>query len=265
MPILQNNQAVHCPLCGGGVRLHFRNNKWLDHYETLSGAEKQIAAGEIFKLDPRVAKELRRERNGKKTVAIVGLAPMTCGLAPFDEPDVGLDKHIEIWGLNEAHDFPWMRKWSRWFQLHPERLFKRVIEPHHGVKFHYEWLKKDHHKPIYMQHIYPEIPNSVEYPLQEIVNKFFSKLKHGKEQVKYFNSSVDYMIAYAIFTGKFDRIELYGIEMASDTEYIAQKSGVTFWIGTALAQGIEVYYPEQCHLMSAPLYAYQGQGARNEI
>jgi hypothetical protein len=263
-PIFHNGQMTKCPTCGSSVRLIF-HGKNLDHLEHIDNVDKQLFAAQIAGPDAKTVKEQRRQRNGKRTVAIVGLAPATCAFAPFNEPDVGLGKHIEIWGLNESHDFSWFKNWTRWFQLHPKEYFSRAMDPKRGVKFHYDWLKEKHNKPIYMQYVYPEIPDSVEYPLQTVVNKFFGKMWHGDEQPKFFNSSVDYMIALALLEGKFDRIELYGVEMANDTEYVYQKSGATFWMGVARGMGVEVYFPKECRIMSGPLYAYQGQGPRNEV
>lgn len=77
---------------------------------------------------------------------------------------------------------------------------------------------------------YDDIPTSIEYPLQEIIQYF---------GVDYFASSIDYMLAYAIYKGATE-IDLYAVDMLQDAEYIHQKPSVEFWIGFALGKGIKV-------------------------
>jgi hypothetical protein len=146
-------------------------------------------------------------------------------------------------------------------QLHPKSSFTRPAAKR-GVEGHYEWLQQPRGKPIYMQFHYPEIPDSVEYPLEDIVQKYIGKLRHGDKISRYFTNSLAYMVALAMYEG-FQRIEIYGFEMAHDTEYVTQKANAEFWIGLALGRGIEIYIPEECSLLTGPLYAYQGQGSRN--
>ena len=73
----------------------------------------------------------------------------------------------------------------------------------------------------------------------------------------YYISSIDYMIALAIYE-RFDRIELYGVELREKTEWAMQKSGATFWAGFARGRGIEVLTPSNSVLISAPLYGIKG-------
>jgi len=68
------------------------------------------------------------------------------------------------------------------------------------------------------------------YPLRKIVDYF------GTD---YFSNTVDYTLAMAIYEG-FKEIDLYGVNMAVDSEYAYQKPGVDFWCGVALGKGIKV-------------------------
>lgn len=253
-------QLAYCPTCGYPVRLVYRENQQLDHYEPM---DREAMAADICTMDAPRTRQLRKDRNGKKTVAMVGMAPQTCGLAPADE-NTRLHGGFEVWGLNESHLYRWMKpNWNRWFQLHPKKSFTRHIDSKGGIG-HYDWLRQNHgEKIIYMQNIYEEIPNSFEYPLHDVVERFFGKMLSDKRNRKYFTSTMAYMIPIAIMEG-FKRIELYGFEMAHDDEFIAQRACAEFWIGCAIGSGIEVYIPEECNLSDAPLYGYVGQGARNE-
>jgi hypothetical protein len=64
------------------------------------------------------------------------------------------------------------------------------------------------------------------------------------------------MIALAMLEG-FERIELYGFEMGTLTEYHFQKAGSEYLIGMALGMGIEVYIPENCSLCTGKMYGYE--------
>lgn len=55
----------------------------------------------------------------------------------------------------------------------------------------------------------------------------------------YYTSSIAYMIAYAI-SKDYEIINLYGIDMNAQDEYINQKACVLYWVGLARGLGIEV-------------------------
>jgi hypothetical protein len=263
MPMYNDGQITKCPTCGYAVRLVFRYDNQLDHYEALNPKDMQLTAGEVNKPDTRTLRIARKARSGKKTVAMVGMAPAHCAFAPFDEAEVRLGGQLEIWGLNEEHSFSWMKKWTRWFQLHPSKYFTRITAAR-GVVGHYEWLQEKHDKPIYMQFKYAEIPDSVEYPLHDVIKEFFGKAWRGENNIKYFTNSLAFMMPMAIMEG-FQRIELYGFEMANDEEYVLQRANAEFWAGVAIGRGIELYIPEGCGLLTGPMYAYEGQGPRNLV
>jgi len=84
------------------VRIVRRVDGYADHYEALVVGED--IGGILQTQDPVTAQRLRDLRKGKKTVAVVGMAATSCSLARFDDEDV------EIWCLNEAHAFPWMKR-----------------------------------------------------------------------------------------------------------------------------------------------------------
>jgi len=92
------------------------------------------------------------------------------------------------------------------------------------------------------------VPKSVKYPLEEI-----KKLSGGQKKL---TSSIAYAIALAVYQG-YEKIEIFGVEMESNTEYQYQRDGVIFWIGLALGKGIIV----EAHTKlfdDDPLYGYEG-------
>lgn len=259
VPFKADGDTRRCPTCGYPVRIVYRDGKVADHYEPIVD---KAGYNNLPPMDEETAKVLKDARSGKKTVALVGMAPTSCSLAPYDDEDV------EIWGLNEAASFQWMKRWTRWFQLHKSDDFMRDLNPHRMhergyVRGHYDWLKTQHNKPIYMQFVYSEIPDSKELPLVELYSTLLPGLRRGNEKsVKYFTSTFAYMMALAIYE-MFERIELYGFEMSGGDEFVPQKACAEFWIGYALGRGIEVVLPEGSQLAWGPLYGFQGQGSAN--
>lgn len=66
----------------------------------------------------------------------------------------------------------------------------------------------------------------------------------------YFNSTIAYVIAYAILQ-KVDRIRLYGFELwasSNANEYMYQRPCVEYWLAFALGRGIKVDIPYQTML-----------------
>lgn len=178
------------------------------------------------------------KRTGKNTVAIVGFANTTRDLAPWE------DEETEIWGLNEAYSIPFMKRWTRWFQLHTEVNFNREDNPNDPN--HAQWLREKHGKPIYLQEKYEYIPDAVKYPLAEVIEAYG----------KYLTSSFAFMLALAMLEG-FERIEIYGFEMGTHTEYHYQKANAEYLIGLALGSGFEIYMPEQCSLCKGKMYGFE--------
>ena len=247
-----DSDRTNCPTCGMAVRIYRRIDGYADHYEALIVGEE--IAKSLPPQDSVIAAELREDRQGKKTVALVGMASSSCSLAPFDEPDV------EIWCLNEMHAFSWMKRATRWFQIHDSDSWKRYIAKR-DVRGHYDWLKKNPlDVPIYMQYQNDIIPRSVGYPLHEVVDRFFKNFRRGKKKVKYFTSTFDYMMGIALLED-FKRIEIYGFEMTDDIEYIKQKAAAEFWIGLAMGKDVEIYTPENCQILWSALYGGKEQGS----
>lgn len=242
-----------CPVCNSPVRMMLRDGRHLDHYKHVQ-LQDGWKGNELAPVDRFTANKLRKLRKGKKTVAMVGMAPTTCAQAPFE------DKNVEIWALNEMHAWPWLKRADRWFQIHHSDSWKRQTAKR-GVEGHYNWLMENPLDiPIILQYQHDEIPKSVAYPLREVCEEFMITIRRGDKKVKYFTSTLAYEIAYALYLG-FERIELYGFEMSSGDEYIEQKGSAEFWIGVATGRRVEIYMPPACILLYSALYGGDEQGA----
>jgi hypothetical protein len=144
---------------------------------------------------------------------------------------------------------------DRLFEIHPFWMLKKdwyTID-----NDHWGWLTRiKHHYPIYLIDEHPEIYNGIRYPLEPIVDKYLSRIRRGKERVRYFTSSLCYMLGLALLEG-WPKIEIYGFEMGSDTEYVYQKAGAEFWLGIA-SQFSDVYLADGSLLLKSKLYGFDG-------
>ena len=189
----------------------------------------------------------------REAVALVGFAGNDRHLAPYDDLDV------EIWCLNEAHRQPWMKRITRWLQMHQSWDFQK--QNNESYREHWEWLQTEQPFPIYMQKKYKKIPSAVKFPLNEICERFLSKTRRGYDRGtttlnEYFTSSFAYMCSLALYLG-FKRIYVAGFAMATDTEYRYQKGSTEFWLGLAAGLGVEVLVTENCQLIHGKLYGYE--------
>ena len=187
-----------------------------------------------------------------RKVAIVGSHPATKHYAPFNDPE------YDIWVFNEAANIEWCKRANGVFQMHDPSVYRS--EFNRTDKKHWEWLQQEHDDMrIWMQEIDPDVPNSMEYPWKNVVKKLLPGFKWANgQQIEYGTSTVAYSIALAVWL-EYDQIDLYGIDMESNTEYIYQRDCVAFWTGLALGRGIKVVQHSGAGLYDVPLYGYDGQ------
>lgn len=168
----------------------------------------------------------------KTRVAIVGMGS-TRNLCPYNERD------LEVWGVNEGYVN--MKRYDKWFQLHKREVWENnEKDPNHLA------VLKAMECPIYMQTTHEDIPNSVAYPLNEMIEKYG----------EVFGGTIAYMFALALEQG-FRTIELYGVELSKHTEYAHQKPSLFYFMGIAKERGIKVVIPEESKLDMKILYGYQ--------
>ena len=190
-----------------------------------------------------------------KKVAIVGYS-LSRSLAPFG------DESFEIWGLNDLYKH--IPRYDRWFQFHTANEVERTHIENPEVRDSWEThvgVLKAMSCPVYMQTEHPEMPHSVKYPLDEILEHFGGCFV-DPDDAKYFNNSISYMIALAIYEG-FDEIHVYGVDMSTlmeDGEYAHQRPSCEFWLGMAAGKGIKLYIPKEADLLKTRfLYGYEDE------
>ena len=118
-----------------------------------------------------------------------------------------------------------------------------------------------------MQDVDPQVPASVRYPLDEITKVVLGHTwrlneKADAEITRYFTSSFAYqaaLVAYEKLAGikDWNRVEVYGYEMATWTEFQYQKGSTEWWMGKLDGMGIEVIVPPRCRLLHGGLYGYE--------
>ncbi len=170
-----------------------------------------------------------------KQVAIVGTA-MSFKEAPYSDPS------WEIWGLNDHWNL--VPRATRWFESQDEEHCSKAACGHNKAMMRMDWFKKCP-IPLYMNLHYDSAPMSIRYPLKQIKEWMSDMDRQGDN---YFTNTVTYMIALALYEG-FDRVHLYGVDMAVGSEFEGQRPSCEFWLGIAKGLGIELYIPDQSDLL----------------
>ena len=209
--------------------------------ERVAGTDlHKILTDQNGNLLPEWAQVGRMFNRPHKKVAIVGFAD-TRGDAPFNDPT------WEIWGLNDLHGA--IPRYDRWFDIHTREVIDedvRLGRTPPGGKCGLSGLQPLN-VPVYMQDHYPDIPNSIKFPLKEIVDKFGN----------YFTNSISFMTALAIYEG-YHEVAIFGVDMAVGTEYVNQRPSCEYFIGLARGAGIKVYIPPASDLCKTRfMYAFE--------
>lgn len=168
------------------------------------------------------------------------------GLKTFDWSRTDCD----IWMFNEAPNAKFegkivYPKCDACLQLHHEAMWKNP--KNRSDAEHYHWLSSGKTPTIYMQDRFPEVPKSVKYPIEGVFSLLDNVkiIVNGKEKrFKYFSSSPDYAFALVAEMWKrgkkYERVEVHGIELETESEYQYQRTGFGFWTGYLAALGIKL-------------------------
>lgn len=184
-------------------------------------------------------------------VAIVGKAPSTIAMAPYDDPT------WEIWTLSNNAMLGEAKRWDRHVEIH-----SLAIQREEKRKKYWEWLCSEPagERPIYMQEVVPEIPAAVLFPKSKAVEVFGT----------YFNNTVSWMIALAMLKGV-KELGIFGVDMACDgqgeiSEYAHQRPSCEYMIGLATGRGIQVHVPNKSDLLKAArLYGFDSGGSSGAL
>jgi hypothetical protein len=167
-----------------------------------------------------------------RKIAILGSAISSVHFAPVHDPE------WEIWACSPANKG--LQRCDVWFELHNLDIKRRE-----GLT---EWLDYLKAQPlVYMQKQYPDFPNSKEYPLKEMFEKYGPF---------WWTSQLSYMIALALEQNPV-AIGIYGVDMAANSEYNQQRLACQYFITKILDRDIELIVPPESDILEpAPLYGY---------
>lgn len=174
-------------------------------------------------------------------VAMIGTAPASRAVAPFDDPS------WKIWACSQGNQGQ-LPRCDAWFELHPINALTGQEHRAWGVQY-LGWLRAQAF-PVYMQEKNDLVPGAIVFPWRRCIEKF------GRN---WFTSSIAWMMAYALLQMREgDEIGLFGIDMAAGEEhYTAQRAGLYRFIEIAKERGVSVHVPhESCLGQPVPLYAY---------
>lgn len=173
-------------------------------------------------------------------VAIIGKAPSTRELAPYD------DESWEIWTLSDMVPLGIAPRFTRHFELHPfDWLSQRQDN-------YFEWLQAISDSPVYVRGELEakQLPAGVALPVDEMVAKYG----------RYFTNTVSWMVAAAIESGA-KEIGVWGVDMAQELEYKAQRPSCEYFLGWARGAGITITIPAASDLLkSLRLYGIDTDG-----
>ena len=191
------------------------------------------------------------------TLIILGSHPGTRKQFDFERTD------CDIWIFNEAlskAEAPDAKETDKWlsradavFQMHIPTVWRNP--QNRNDQYHADWLKSGNTPVIYMMEAYEEVPKAVAYPLDEVLEDI------GGDSRKYMTSSVALAMGLAVYLNtqnKYKRVEVYGVEMETETEYIYQRDAIGYWHGVFDGRGIEI--DMNCNfLRERYVYGYEGQ------
>jgi hypothetical protein len=173
----------------------------------------------------------------EKKLLIIGTAT-NCSEAPYDDPS------WDVWATIGSLSIEGVKRKDVLFEIHPPRLWD-----------HPEILEVLNKFPgkVYMQDVYPQVPNSVRYPIEKVKEVFWMPTMGDS---LYATNSMGYMFALAYLEG-YTHIETYGVYMEADTEYKHQRENLEFYIGYLHAKGVKVELHGGAVLKSAFTYGYE--------
>lgn len=187
-----------------------------------------------------------------RKAAIVGTAG-TWKLCPFNDPT------LEVYGLNDLYMLGMdTSQFKGWFDLHPfhymvfrsgRTVNESDVQPGQYIRpsGHLEWLRSRPF-PIYVQELPKQPwPNARLFPRDDIMAKYGP----------YFSSTPAWMLAWMIEQG-YQEIQIFGIHLATQWEYMRQRPNFEFLLGVAAARGIRIVIPNRAPIMRSPfVYAYE--------
>jgi hypothetical protein len=147
----------------------------------------------------------------------------------------------EVWGINALGDVFLCDKVLHMDDVRVQQI-RADAAPNSNIAHMLKWLKTCK-TPVITSRPHPDYPALVEFPLQEVVNKYPNA---------YFNSTAAYAVAYALHVGA-TKITCFGMDFTYPSAHDAEKGRacVEFWLGMAAASGVVLSVPQTTTLLDA--------------
>ena len=166
-------------------------------------------------------------------VALIGSAPASIRQAPYHDPS------WHVWGCSPgAYGVVPKGRSQIWFEMHKYEPGQAWFSPEYC-----NFLKD--HPCVVVAEQRKEIPNGILLDYQYLVRKY---------SPYFFTSSIAWMMAHAIELNA-AKIGLWGVDMAANEEYEAQRAGLHYFALIAAQRGIEVGVPAESDLFR-PRFLY---------
>lgn len=173
-------------------------------------------------------------------VSIVALGPSSLSYVQMMEGLGGRHAFCdEVWGINSYGD---VLACDRVFHMDDVKVQEQRSANNPKIGRMIESLKR-FSGPVVTSRAYPDYPNFVAYPLEDVINAVGTP---------YFNCTPAYAIAYAIYLGV-RRISLFGLDFTWPNAHDAEQGRACceYWVGRAMQRGIEVFVCNTSSLMDA--------------
>lgn len=191
-----------------------------------------------------------------KGVVIVGLGQTAWDLMEriFAQGQWWRRLGYELWGINAAgYAFRCDKVWSVHDRKTMEAIFaelgESVPEAPNGIDP--TWLRDLPEVPVICGEMVPQIPNCQVYPLREVIREY---------NTKDFQSTIDYMLAFAGMCPRMENVWLYGTDFnyhGTDAEIEMRRHCVKYWVGRLAERGIKTHFPAGSKLAAVPgLYGF---------
>ena len=166
-------------------------------------------------------------------IAVLGSAPSSRALAPFNDPS------WEIWSCSpQNYDLP---RVDAWFELH--NLDRKFVPEN---KVYTDMLQK--HPRVYVAHADVRLPDATVLDPKPLLQRF------GRY---FFSSSPAWMLGMALMQNPTE-IGLWGIDMSASDEYDYQRPGIHYFMHEAAKSGVKVIVPMQSDIgIPHPLYGFK--------
>lgn len=146
----------------------------------------------------------------------------------------------EIWCCNNPRFYyktlhkEHVAQFTQWFNVHSERHMRKCYPQA------LRWYAEQAPKPIYLQHPLEDIPNSLTFPKDDIIEYFGTR---------FFTFSGAWLMAFAVMR-RVRRIELYGFELKDKPHrphqcYKFERPCFFYWAKVAREHGVEVVWQKE--------------------